>query len=145
MCTHADAVREAAEDAAAPAAPPIAMAVENRLLDEFAHDGAAKALLLVEMGAFRSAAAERAALAQAAEQLRVAARREAELAEACAPSPPNPTPSHAPAAPQLVYRTADAICGRARTSTRSASLTRSARSPPSLSTARRRPRASRSR
>ena len=105
-------------------APPIAIAVENRLLDEFAHDGAPA--LLPPRWRVPPVAAERAALLAQAAEHRVAARREAELAEARA-VPPNPTPSHAPRA-QLVYRTADAICVAAPVSTRWASLTRSARS-----------------
>lgn len=112
---EADRKREEAEDAAPVQVPSHSAAREAQLLAEFEQYPQAKAMLLLEMAAYRQSAKERAGLiGLAADALEYAAKQEEQALEASAPHLPDSGPTSLPPPPQLIYRTATSMCVRPR-------------------------------
>jgi hypothetical protein len=112
---EADRKREEAEDATPVQVPSHSAAREAQLLAEFEHHPQAKAMLLLEMAAYRQTAKDRAGLiSQAADALECAATVEQKTLQASAPHLPDSGPTSVPPPPQLIYRTASSICVRPR-------------------------------
>ena len=78
--------------------------LQARLLSEFAHDPAARAIVLAEVATYRTDAAERASLlTQAVDATRLNSDKIAEITATTTAPPDGPPPtSSAPPAPQLV-------------------------------------------
>ena len=78
--------------------------LQARLLSEFAHDPAARAIVLAEVATYRTDAAERASLlTQAVDAIRLNTDKIAEITATTTAPPDGPPPtSSAPPAPQLV-------------------------------------------
>ncbi|KAJ1617275.1 hypothetical protein T492DRAFT_500570 [Pavlovales sp. CCMP2436] len=120
--SRVDAAREAAEDAALPAEPELALETERRLLSDACTDGAKRALALIAMAYDRlDPEAAEAVLAQAADALRQLGAREAAAARAAPPPWPGgpgaggagrPPTSSSPPPPQVVYWTETEVCLR---------------------------------
>ncbi len=118
-----DAKREAREDDEPVPVPTRAPAAERKLLNEFAADPYAHALLLLEVAAYRTEVADRAkVLSKALAEVERATSLEGVLLEAAATGGTaadavasvggGSTTARQPPPPQLVYRTARALCVR---------------------------------